>query len=270
MVLRVGVILGSGRGSESTTGRVVEDLVVRLAARAPASSRPVVESVAANDIDLGPSCPACLSCMTSGEAACPNYDPAAPVRRVLDHADVMVFATPVHSFQVSASMKRLIDHFAYLIHRPAYVGKPAVLISTAAGGGHDAALGYLKTAVRRWGFHTVAQLGVNGPALARPAYRLKVERALDEVADTMVAAPGAPEPRPTVADLIGFRVARILVDAGRAEGPADAAYWDERGWFEADWWSDRKAPFLANRVARRVEAKIRTSIERGAGEPYRG
>jgi hypothetical protein len=93
---------------------------------------------------------------------------------------------------------------------------------------------------------------------------------VDDIAETMLAAPDAPEPKPTTADLIGFRVARLLVDAGRAEGPVDAAYWDERGWFESDWWSDRKPPFLANQVARVVEAKIRRSIDRGAGKPYRG
>ncbi len=264
--MRVGVVLGTGHGLDGTTGRLVTDLVERMSRHTEIET----ETVVTTDLDLGPSCPACLSCMTAGEQTCPNYDTAAPARDVMDRADLVVFATPVHSFQVSASTKRLIDHFAYLIHRPAYVGRPAVLLSTAAGGGHDAALDYLGSAVRRWGFHTVARLGVNGPGLKRTTYRGKVDAALDEIAALAVAAPTAGEPRPSTADLIGFRVARLLVDGGREEGPVDAAYWTERGWFDAEWWTDRKPPFVANRIAALVEKRIRKGIESGSADPYRG
>lgn len=270
MELRLGVVLGSGHGEDGTTGRLVADLLERVRAGAGSDHTVVTDTVVTSELDLGADCPACLRCMTAGERACPNYDTAAPARRVMDDADLVVFATPVHSFHVSASMKRLVDHFAYLIHRPAYVGRPAVLLSTAAGGGHDAALDYLQSAVRRWGFHAVARLGVNGPGLARPAYRGKVDAALDEIATVALAAPSGGEPKPTTADLIGFRVARILVDGGRDEGPVDAAYWDERGWFDAEWWTDKKPPFVANRVAALVEKKIRKGIEQGSADPYRG
>lgn len=270
MILRIGVVLGSGGGFSGTTGTLVTDLLDRMRTHAPAGTTIEIDTVLTTELGLGPDCPACLRCMTQGEQACPNFDRAAAARRVMDGADLVVFATPVHSFHVSASMKRFIDHFAYLIHRPAYVGRPAVLLSSAAGGGHDAALGYLHSAVRRWGFHTVAQLGANGPGLVRPTYRSKVDAALDEIATTALTAPTAGEPKPTTADLIGFRVAKILVDGGRAEGPVDAAYWDERGWFDAEWWTDQKPPFVANRVAALVEKKIRKGIDEGSADPYRG
>lgn len=270
MMLRVGVVLGSGHGSTGTTGQLVTSLLDKMRSHAASGLTIQVDTVLTTDLDLGSDCPACLRCMTAGEQACPNYDRAAAARRVMDGADLVVFATPVHSFQVSASMKRFVDHFAYLIHRPAYVGRPAVLISSAAGGGHDAALEYLRSAVRRWGFHTVAQIGANGPGLARAGYRAKVDAAMDEIATIALAAPTAGEPKPSTADLIGFRVAKILVDGGREEGPVDAAYWDERGWFEAEWWTDQKPPYVANRVAALVEKKIRKGIEQGSADPYRG
>ena len=266
--MRIGVVMGTGHGSDGATGRLVGELLDRVRALEPGV---VVDTVHTDDLDLGPSCAACLSCMTAGERACPNYDGAAHARTVLDEADLVVFATPVHSFHVSATMKRFVDHFAYLIHRPAHVGKPAVLVSTAAGAGHDQALGYLKSATRRWGFHTVGQLGVNGPGLKKPPYRAKVETALDELAADLVDQARHPvEPAPSVADLIGFRVARLLVEGGREEGPVDAAYWDERGWFDADWFTDRKVPWFANRIATTVEKKIRKGIAEGSANPYRG
>lgn len=266
--MRIGVIMGTGHGSTGTTASLVTELLDRVR-----SAEPDVEvtTVHTDELDLGPSCAACLSCMTAGEQACPNFDSAAHARRVMGEADLVVFATPVHSFHVSATMKRFIDHFAYLIHRPEHVGKPAVLVSTAAGAGHDQALGYLKTATRRWGFHTVGQLGVNGPGLAKAPYRAKVDTALDELALSLLEQARTPvEPTPSVADLIGFRVARLLVEGGRNEGPVDAAYWDERGWFQADWFTDRKLPVLANRLAATVEKKIRKGIAEGSAKPYRG
>ncbi|MGN0064840.1 MAG: flavodoxin family protein [Nocardioides sp.] len=145
--MRLGIVMGTGHGARGTTGQLVDQLVERVAATGDLT----VDTVCTDDLDLGPSCPACLSCMTAGEQACPSYDRTAPARRVMDEADLVLFATPVHSFHVSATMKRFVDHFAYLIHRPAYVGKPAALVSTAAGAGHDAALGYLRTAVRAGG-----------------------------------------------------------------------------------------------------------------------
>ena len=230
-----------------------------------------VDVVVTDRLELGASCPTCLSCMTAGEASCRRYDAASEATAVLDRADLVVFATPVHSFHVSASMKRFIDHYAYLIHRPRHHGVPVVLVSTAAGAGHDAALGYLAEAVRRWGFHTVGRLGANGPGLTKPLYRGKVEAALDELArDALTAVGSGAEPRPSVKDLIGFRVARLLVQGGREDGPVDEAYWSERGWFEADWFTSARVPALANRLAAMVEGRIRAGIAKGTASPYRG
>lgn len=55
---------------------------------------------------------------------------------------------------------------------------------------------------------------------------------------------------------------------GREEGPVDAAFWSERGWFDADWFNDRPVPKVANRIAAAVEKKIRTGIEKGSAAPY--
>lgn len=265
--MRVGVVLGTGHGEKGTTGTLVDDLLSRMRTHAPVE----VDIVRTDDLALGPSCPACLACMTAGEQACPNADNAEPARALMDAADLVVFATPVHSFTLSATMKRFVDHFAYLIHRPRYFGTPAVLVSTAAGAGHDVALGYLQTAIRRWGFHTVGQLGVNGPGLQKAPYRAKVDQALDELAASAVrAVEDGGEPTPTTSDLIGFRVARLLVESGRDEGPVDAAYWDERGWFDADWFTDAKVPRLPNVLAGFVEGRIRKGIANGSAKPYQG
>ena len=265
--MRLTVIMGTQHALEGATGRIVTELTDRVRAADPST---VVDVVVTDELDLGPSCPACLSCMTEGEAACPNFDRTARVREAMDAADLVVFATPVHSFHVSATMKRFVDHFAYLIHRPRYFGTPVVLVSTAAGAGHDAALGYLGEAVRRWGFHVVGRLGVNGPGLAKAPYRAKVDAALDELAATVVReVREGTEPTPTTKDLIGFRVARLLVESGAEDGAVDTAYWTERGWFGAKWFTDAKVPAVRDRVAGMVENRIRSAIAKGTAKPFR-
>ncbi|WP_235735833.1 flavodoxin family protein [Nocardioides alcanivorans] len=266
-LLRIGVVIGSGHGMAGTTGALVQELLDRVA-DLTATEVTVVET---ETLRLGGSCSACLSCMTDGEATCPNIGNSDPATTLLDTSDLVVFATPVHSFHVSATMKRFVDHYAYLIHRPRHFGTPAVLISTAAGAGHDAALGYLAEATRRWGFHTIAQLGVNGPALARAPYRARVDTALAEIAETIVdGTRNGKEPTPSTKDLIGFRVARLLVQGGKDEGSVDEAYWNERNWFDADWFTDAKVPKLANRLAAIIEGRIRSAIEKGSNKPFRG
>lgn len=264
--MRLLIVMGSRHGMTGTTGGVVQQLVDRIGDVSTVD----VDVVVTDDLDLGPSCPACLSCMTDGEQVCPNFDRTAEVRGLMEAADVVVFATPVHSFHVSASMKRFVDHFAYLIHRPRYFGTPAVLVSTAAGAGHDAALGYLGEAVRRWGFHVVGRLGVNGPGLQRAAYRAKVDAAVGEVAaDAVRAVITGDEPAPTMKDLVGFRVARLLVQASSQGDDVDQVYWRERGWFDADWFTERKVPAVPNRMAALIEGRIRSAIEKGTTEPFR-
>lgn len=264
--MKIGVIMGSGHGLDGTTGQLVQGILDRVAQRTALTT----DLVCTDDLALGPSCPTCLSCMTAGEQSCVNFDNASAARTVMDDADLVIFATPVHSFHVSASMKRFVDHFAYLIHRPAYFGTPAVLVSSAAGAGHDAALGYVEEAIRRWGFHTVGRLGANGPGLDRPAYRQKVDDAQAELATTIIEAVQNPtEPKPSTKDLIGFRVARLLVESGKDAGPVDDEYWTKRGWYDADWFTDVTPAFLPNRIAAMVEKRIRSAIEKGTAKPFR-
>lgn len=70
------------------------------------------------------------------------------VQQLMEAADVVIFATPVHSFHVSASIKRFVDHFAWQLHRPRHVGQYAVILSTAMGAGHKPATGLVRPVLR--------------------------------------------------------------------------------------------------------------------------
>ncbi|MFC6694710.1 hypothetical protein [Nocardioides daphniae] len=65
-----------------------------------------VDVVTTDDLDVGPSCPACLSCMTAGEQSCPSFERTSPARTLMDTADLVVFATPVHSASTTPASRR--------------------------------------------------------------------------------------------------------------------------------------------------------------------
>ena len=79
---------------------------------------------------------------------CPNYSGMNRVQQLMEAADVVIFATPVHSFHVSASIKRFVDYFAWQLHRPRHVGQYAVILSTAMGAGHKPATGLVRPVLR--------------------------------------------------------------------------------------------------------------------------
>jgi len=265
--MRVLVINGSPHAEHGATGGVVADLLSRWQSRGYPLE---VDTVQVADLLLGPACSGCLTCMTDGEQLCPLRDVAAPIERLMLAADIVVFASPIHSFQISAPMKRFIDQFAYLIHRPRMFDGTAVLMTTAAGAGHEGALDYLESAVRRWGFTVAGRLGVNGPGLDQPDYRAKVDRAIDEIAVEAVTVSRRTSPQtPSLNDLIGFRVVRLLVRLTAETSPADEKFWAERGWFDSDYFVPVSIPVWRRLIADRVEAKIRKAIETGNGAPVR-
>lgn len=265
--MRVLVVNGSPHADQGTTGEVVDALIERWRSRGHAID---LDTIVCSSAGLGPACSGCLSCMTDGEQTCPLVDVAGPIERLMMAADVVVFATPIHSFQISAPMKRLIDQFAYMIHRPRMFNGTAVLVTTAAGAGHEGALDYLESAVRRWGFTVAGRLGVNGPALTQDAYRTKVDAALDAIAtDAMAMSRRTTPPAPSLNDLIGFKVVRLLVQRTADTSPADQTYWSQRGWFDADYFVPAKVPWWRRFVADRVESKIRKAIDSGGGSPVR-
>ena len=52
------------------------------------------------------------------------------IREEMLNADGLIFVSPVYAHQVTALMKNFIDRFAYVLHRPCFLDKAALIIST--------------------------------------------------------------------------------------------------------------------------------------------
>jgi hypothetical protein len=106
--------------------------------------------------------------------------------------------------------------------------------------------------------------------LAKEPYRRKVDAAIEDLAETLVeAVRSGAEPTPSVSDLIGFRVARLLVESGVDAGPVDDEYWTKHGWYDARWFTNRRVPMVSNLIAAAVERRIRSAIAKGSAKPFR-
>ena len=213
------------------------------------------------DYQLG-FCKGCYVCMRKGEEKCYNYETVKQIKEKIDAADGIVLASPVFCMQITALMKNFFDHFAYIIHRPCYLEKSAILLATTQGTGLSASLKYMKTLVKNWGFTVVGELGIRMAHLERrgkPAE--KIHKTIDKLTDALITTIETKKRKsPTVSDLIYFRAMRLVIGYTKDQSPADHLYWIEQGWFEKDYFVDvRINPFknlLAKVVARLIQKEL--------------
>ena len=73
-------------------------------------------------------CQGRLTCVKFGEHKCPYVSELAPLLQAMHSADVVIFGSPVHCFNVSTLMKNFIDLLVYQMHRPAFLGQKAIVV----------------------------------------------------------------------------------------------------------------------------------------------
>jgi multimeric flavodoxin WrbA len=148
--MKICAVCGSMR-EESNTNK----LVMRIA-RAGGHE---VDVVSLGAVQIRP-CTGCAACMMN-EGVCPIDDDMQAVYEKLLAADGFVIGGPTYFMDISGAVKDFIDRTMAVKYRdigPAYSpdmpwlgtvpfsGKPAVLVVTVAGGGHERAMESLKVA----------------------------------------------------------------------------------------------------------------------------
>lgn len=84
-------------------------------------------------------CLACEYCHTKGEGKCVQKDDMEKVMPAYKEADMVVFASPIYYFDVSAQLSAAIQR-VYAIGRPAKASKAALLLSSASPNPYDGAI----------------------------------------------------------------------------------------------------------------------------------
>jgi multimeric flavodoxin WrbA len=116
--------------------------------------KPDVEITEISVAQLGvPFCTSCHLCLNKGEEYCPHDRYLQSVRAALLDCDGLVLSGTTYVRALNGAMKNLIDHFAYLFHRPALFGKQGMIIATSAGVGEQGVAKYLKNVIGQWGIN---------------------------------------------------------------------------------------------------------------------
>ncbi len=88
-------------------------------------------------------CLGCEYCHTKGEGVCIQKDDLEKIMPAYKEADMIVFASPIYYFTMTAQMEAAIQR-VYCIGKPAKAKKAALLLSSGSPGVYDAAIAQFK------------------------------------------------------------------------------------------------------------------------------
>ena len=121
-----------------------------------------------SDINL-PFCTGCSNCFRRGHRTCPHNPIVQPIMDCIEDSDAVIFSVPCFQGHLPGILKNFTDHMAFMLHRPRYFTKKALIISTTGGVSARSTTKAYADAVAGWGFNKCYQLPVT--ALSWNAYK---------------------------------------------------------------------------------------------------
>lgn len=105
--------------------------------------------------DMPHICRGCYACLYGKEEKCGGYEYLKPINAAFSKSDLIIFCCPVWCFHAPGQIKSFLDHYGWrwLVHRPNFdmLGKQALIITTAGGGGMKSAAKDIKDSMDYWG-----------------------------------------------------------------------------------------------------------------------
>ncbi len=182
-------------------------------------------------------CRGCRLCFNKGAAFCPLKDDRDVLFKKIEESDGVIFATPNYNFQMSGIMKAFLDRFGFVFHRPLYFGKTFTTIITQGVGGGDKIIKDLDFAGNIMGFRTVKGTTVTGFDPKPEKLQQKNDRNLFELSKRFHALLAKPaDATPSLYQLFIFRFGRSTVKQAASPESIDYQYYQERGWFESNYY----------------------------------
>lgn len=195
--------------------------------------------------DMPHFCNGCFSCLYNGEDTCPHYESMKPIVEALENADLIILASPVYCYDVSAQMKVFLDHLSYiwLPHRPrpSMFKKIGIVISTAAGIGMSHTNKTMKKNLQFWGVKKVFSYG---KAVAASKWedisterQQKIRKELSTIAKNVNNCVRRIDKFSASLFIRMFFAAIRSMMKKNKWGVRDHNYWQQQGWL------DEKSPF---------------------------
>jgi len=149
--VKILAIIGSPRGMQGNTGRLLEELLSGVA-----EAGAETEILSLKTMNVQP-CVACDICHSTG--VCNIKDDYESIKEKLLACDGFILASPNYIFSVSAQMKALFDRCNGLIHCMALEGKYAAVVETSGGGEDNEVITYMERVVNSFGANSVGGIG---------------------------------------------------------------------------------------------------------------
>jgi len=153
--LTIAALIGSPR--HQNTLHVVEVIEDELKKLGPVK----MEYIFLAERNIEP-CRGCMACMANGWECCPLRDDMQDILDTMGRSDGMVLASPVYIFHVTSQTKKFLDRLPSFCHRPAFLTKHAMAVSTTGIFGTGPTLKYMSNTLGVLGFRTVVSVGGKG------------------------------------------------------------------------------------------------------------
>jgi hypothetical protein len=164
-------------------------------------------------------------------------------------ADGIIITSPVYALNVTALLKNLFDHTAYLYHRPRFFTKKALVVVTTAGAGQKDVSKYMDETLRHWGMNKVYKLALKCGGVDTLDTKTIDKVAIEFGKDVESGKLHSPKPM----DIIFYEVWRAMSLKGHIE--QDKKYWHETGLVNEDF-----APEVKLGIFKKVFAKLMFNI----------
>lgn len=215
-----------------------------------------------------PFCDGCLSCVRDGEEFCPEFSVIGPLVKKIEEADGIALAAPVYTFNVTGLMKNFCEYFMFKRNRPSFFGKKAIVVTAASGGGHKVVLDFLQSTAAAWGCDVVGRLGISSSQMQREIYKEKVAVATQDMVEKFLTGiVKADQQSPDFATLINFRAMQVMTNA--IQTTINYRYWSERGWLEANYYTDVPMNPVTRLAVGFIAWRIRRARKKGKISPIR-
>lgn len=117
------------------------------------------QEVHLTDLNL-PFCTGCSSCFRNGHETCPHNSLIQPVMDLIEQSDALIFSVSCFQGHLPGILKNFTDHLAFLLHRPRYFDKKALIVCTTGGISASSTTKALAATLPGWGFNKCYQLPI--------------------------------------------------------------------------------------------------------------
>lgn len=180
-------------------------------------------------------CAGCHNCFIKGREYCKESAKVKEYQKKMLAADAVILATPVYNQNVTALMKKFLDYFTFLWHRPEMFGVKFFGISSGGGMFKDV-FRLLRINVESWGGTWIGALGVPHYEALQPKFKKKCDRDIQKKAELLLRGIGAGPKAPGIGRLMMFNIWKMNAKACKDSIPRDYEYWTENRLWDKDFY----------------------------------